>query len=141
MCRENAACYYNIYFQLQDCPRGYSRYGYSRKGRDGEQHPQPYWVGTPFDDEGGLKAWLEKNSDLNYVEMQISCLRWLLDREKEIGVPNAGSYFINILPLETRILERRLENGDDVATELASLKEIQDRKLVKKVPADLLPEN
>jgi len=30
------ACYWNIYFQLTDLPRGYSTYGYSRKGRDGK---------------------------------------------------------------------------------------------------------
>ncbi len=35
------ACYWNIYFQLVDQPEDYSEYGYSRKGRDGENHPKP----------------------------------------------------------------------------------------------------
>ena len=121
------ACYWNIYFQLQDQPRDYSRYGYSRKGRDGQDHPKPYWQGTPFDDSGGLKAWLEQNKDSNYLEMQVKCLQWLLDREKKIGAADADSYFLNILPLEIRILERRLQNGDAVKDELERLLRIKRR--------------
>ena len=135
------ACYWNIYFQLQDRPEDYSRYGYSRKGRDGEDHPKPYWEGTPFDDAGGLKEWLEKNKELNYFEMQITCLNWLLEREKKIGAPDADSYFLNILPLEIQILDRRIENGDDVSAELNRLVNIRDKKLADQIPSELLPEN
>lgn len=58
--------------------------------------------------------------------MQIKCLKWLLEREKKIGVPDPESYFINILPLDIQILKRRLEAGDDVADELKRLQEIQE---------------
>jgi hypothetical protein len=135
------ACYWNIYFQLVDQPKDYSEYGYSRKGRDGKDHPKPYWEGTPFDDDGGLKEWLSKNKSLNYVEMQIKCLQWLLDHEKTIGASDADSYFLNILPLEIRILERRMENGDDVQNELKRLVNIRDKKLADQIPKELLPEN
>lgn len=135
------ACYWNIYLQLQDRPRGYSRYGYSRKGRDGKNHPKPYWEGTPFDDAGGLKKWLEANKQLSYAEMQIKCLQWLLDREKEIGASDAESYFINILPLEIQILKRRMEDSDDVKNELERLITIRDKKLIDQIPKKLLPEN
>ena len=37
-CSVGSACYWNIYEQLQDLPKDYSSYGYSRKGRDGQQH-------------------------------------------------------------------------------------------------------
>ena len=134
------ACYWNIYFQLQDRPRGYSRYGYSRKGRDGEEHPKPYWEGSPFDEAGGLREWLTANENLNYQQKQIKCLNWLLEREKRIGAPNARSYFINILPLEIQILQRRLENGEDVETELKRLREIQTDRLFDQVPKELLPD-
>lgn len=135
------ACYWNIYFQLVDQPEDYSEYGYSRTGRDGKDHPKPYWEGTPFDDDGGLKEWLEKNESLNYREMQIKCLHWLLEREKAIGASDTESYFLNILPLEIRILERRLESGDDVKAELERLVEIRHKKLADQVPKELLPEN
>jgi hypothetical protein len=134
------ACYWNIYYQLVDQPEDYSEYGYSRKGRDGENHPKPYWEGTPFDAAGGLKEWLEKNKELNYLEMQIECLKWLLENEKQIGASDPDSYFLNILPLEIRILERRLENGDDVNAELARLVQIRDGKLTDHIPKELLPE-
>ena len=133
------ACYWNIYFQLQDRPPDYSRYGYSRKGRDGKDHPKPYWKGSPFDEAGGLREWLTANENLNYQQKQIKCLNWLLEREKLIGAPNAQSYFINILPLEIQILQRRLENGEDVETELKRLRNIQMGKLVDQVPKELLP--
>lgn len=58
------ACYWIIYFQLQDRPRGYSRYGYSRFGRYGKGCPKPYYEGTPFDDAGGLQEWLAANEKL-----------------------------------------------------------------------------
>jgi hypothetical protein len=41
------ACFWNIYFQLQDQPADYSEYGYSRKGSDGKNHPKPYWKARP----------------------------------------------------------------------------------------------
>jgi hypothetical protein len=134
------ACYWNIYFQLQDRPNDYSSYGYSRKGRDGKAHSKPYWEGTPFDEAGGLKAWLEQNKGLSYPEKQIKCLNWLLVREKAIGAPDAESYFENILPLEIRILERKRETGADLKQELDRLRKIMQGKMAKEVPAALLPE-
>jgi len=134
------ACYWNIYFQLEDQPKDYSSYGHSRKGRDGKAHTKPYWEGTPFDEAGGLKAWLEQNKDLSYPEKQIKCLNWLLAREKAIGAPDAESYFENILPLEIRILERKQETGADVNRELNRLRKIMKGKLINEVPAELLPE-
>lgn len=133
------ACYWNIYFQLQDQPRGYSRYGYSRVGRDGKSHAKPYWEGTPFDEAGGVKDWLKENNNLNYVEKQIKCLRWLLQREKQIGAADAESYFINILPLEVQILKRRQENGEPVGDELRHMVKVLDEKLVDQIPKELLP--
>ncbi len=133
------ACFWNIYYQLQDRPKGYSSYGYSRKGRDGADHPKPYWEGTPFGGIGGLKKWVEENQHLNYVEAQIKCLQWLLDREKKIGAPDADSYLLNILPLEIQILERRFENGEDVASELEKLKRIRDNKLKDQIPKGTVP--
>ena len=106
------ACYWNIYYQLVDQPEDYSEYGWQREGRDGKDHPKPYWEGTPFGDLGdseALKQWLKENRNLSYEEMQIKCLQWLLDRERLIGLSDADSYFLNILPLEIRILELRLK--------------------------------
>jgi hypothetical protein len=134
------ACRWNLYFQLQDRPKHYSEYGYSRTGRDGQAHPKPYWEGTPFDEAGGVKQWLEENKNLKYAQMQIKCLQWLLDREKKIGVPDADSYFLNILPLEIQITQRRLELGEDVREELEWLKKgLRDRDAAI-VPRELLPE-
>jgi hypothetical protein len=135
------ACYWCIYFQLQDRPKDYSSYGYVRIGRDGQEHVQPYWDGTPFDDAGGVANWLEQNKHLPYPAMQIECLTWLLSREKAIGARNADSYFQDILPLEIRILERRLELGEDVAQELARLQRTKREKLVDAIPPELLPSN
>lgn len=133
------ACMWNIYFQLQDRPRNYSKYGYQRKGRDGSSHPRPYWEGTPFDDAGGIAKWLEQNKDLSYTEMQIKCLNWLLDGEKKIGASDADSYFENILPLEIQILKRELEFGMDVKESLAAKeKTLRDRD-VSAIPPELLP--
>lgn len=133
------ACQGILYFQLQDQPDDYSEYGYSRPGRDGQDHPKPYWKGTPFDDAGGVKPWLEENKNLKYAEMQIKCLQWLLEREKKIGVPDADSYFLNVLPLEIRILERRLELGEDVKGELERLREALRTRDAAAVPRELLP--
>ena len=127
------ACYWNIYYQLQDRPKYYSRYGYQRKGRDGKLHVKPYWKGTPFDKEGGLVQWLEKNNKLSYEQKQIKCLTWLLEKEKAIGACDAESYFINILPLEIRILERKLEAGEKVEQELKRLREVKKKKLVDEI--------
>lgn len=134
------ACYWNICFQLQDRPQNYSSYGYQRKGRDGKNHPKPYWEGTPFDEAGGVAEWLEQNKQLSYPQMQIKCLAWLLEREKRIGAADPDSYFENILPLEIRILERKLETGADVQEELKRSREILTKKDVTAVPKDLLPE-
>lgn len=136
-----AACYWNIYYQLQDMPDDYSSYGYKREGRDRKYHVKPYWEGTPFDDAGGLVKWLGQNRDRSYAEKQIRCLMWLLSREKAIGACDADSYFENILPLEIRILERRLEQGEDVAQDLARLRRIKSERLVEAIPGELLPDN
>jgi hypothetical protein len=133
------ACYWNIYFQLQDRPQDYSEYGYSRKGRDGKDHPKPYWQGTPFGKADGLRKWLKVNKDLTYLEMQIKCLKWLLDKEKQIGASDADSYFVNILPLEIQILKRRKENGENVELELRHHQKVRDEKLVAEIPQELLP--
>lgn len=133
------ACYWNIYYQLQDRPPNYSKYGYSRTGRDGKEHPKPYWEGSPFDDAGGLKKWLEQNRNLTYPEMQVKCLEWLLAKERAIGACDAESYFVNILPLEIRILERKQEAGQNVAGELDRLRMILKNRDVKAIPPELLP--
>lgn len=106
------ACHWILYYQLQDEPDNYSEYGESRKGSDGKKHVKPYWEGTPFDEAGGPKKWLEANKRLSYRQMQIKCLQWLLDKEKAIGAPDAESYALNIRPLETRILERKQQAGE-----------------------------
>ncbi len=105
------ACYWIMHYQLRDHPDNYSAYGYSRLGRDGKDHPKPYWSGTPFDDAGGLREWILANKELNYTEMQIKCLEWLLAGEKKIGAPDSKSYALNIRPLEIRLLRRRIENA------------------------------
>jgi len=134
------ACYWNIYFQLQDRPDDYSSYGYFRTGRDGQNHEKPYWEGTPFDEAGGVAEWLDENNDLSYTEKQIKCLRWLLEKEKAIGARDPESYFENILPLEIRVAERRLEAGEkDVQRELERLRLIRDEKRVAEIPREYLP--
>jgi hypothetical protein len=133
------ACYWNIYYQLQDRPEGYSSYGYQRKGRDGKNHPKPYWEGTPFDEAGGLRQWLEANKTLSCPQMQIKCLNWLLEKEKQIGASDSESYFENILPLEIQILRRRMEAGEDVNAALERLRTIQREKRAGDIPGELLP--
>jgi len=133
------ACFWNIYFQLQDRPNDYSSYGESRKGRDGKDHTKPYWEGTPFGDAGSLPKWLKKHEKLTYPEMQIECLQWLLNKEREIGASDSESYFENILPLEIRILERKLETGSNVREELDRLRLVMKKKSAADVPVDLLP--
>ncbi len=133
------ACMWNIYFQLQDRPRNYSKYGYQRKGRDGQNHPKPYWEGTPFDEAGGVAKWLEQNKELSYTEMQIKCLNWLLEGEKEIGASDAESYFENIIPLEIQILKRELEQGLNVRERLAAKEKILRNRDASAIPSELLP--
>lgn len=134
------ACRWIIYFQLQDEPESYSEYGLGRLGRDGKQHTKPYWEGTPFDDAGGVKEWLEQNKALSHGKMQIKCLQWLLDGERAIGVPDADSYFLNVLPLEIRILERRLEIGENVAEQLDTSRTALQKRDASVVPRELLPD-
>ena len=86
-----------------------------------------------------MKEWLKANKDLNYTQMQIKCLQWLLDREQKIGAPDADSYFLNILPLEIRILERRLELGEDVGAELERLRKGLSERDESVVARELLP--
>jgi hypothetical protein len=133
------ACRWNIYFQLVDTPENYSSYGYARTGRDRKDHPKPAWEGTPFDDAGGVREWLEENKSLSYLGMQIKCLQWFLDKEKAIGASDAESYFLNILPLEVRILERRQQAGEDVGSELTKLRRALAEKDASVIPAVLLP--
>ncbi|MGQ0635798.1 MAG: hypothetical protein ACT4QC_14400 [Planctomycetaceae bacterium] len=135
-----AACYWNIYFQLQDRPENYSSYGYKREGRDLKPHPKPYWQGTPFDDAGGLKKWFDQHKHLTCRQMQIECLTWLLEEEKEIGACNPDSYFENILPLEVRILERRQDSGDNVERDLTEARKVLVEKDAAKIPKELLPD-
>ena len=125
------ACYWNIYFQLQDRPDDYSSYGLSREGRDGQDHNKPYWTGTPFDNAGGLVKWLEANKRLSYTEKQIKCLKWLLDKEKAIGAPDAESYFRNILPLEMQILKHGWSRARTVQKELSRLRKVKAEKQVE----------
>lgn len=137
-CSVGSACYWNIYYQLQDLPKDYSSYGYSRKGRDGQQHEKPYWR-TPFGKDGDVKLWLQQNQQLSYPQKQIKCLTWLLEKEKAIGAWDAESYFENILPLEIRILERKLESGDKVEEDLNRLRHVLKEKDASAVPPELLP--
>ena len=134
------ACYWNLFHQFQDRPEDYSAYGLMRMGRDGELHQKPYWKGTPFGDDGGLVNWLEKNKALTYTQKQLKCLRWLLDQEIKIGASDADSYFVNILPLEIQILERRFEAGENVRNDLEQLKKVRDNKIESEIPPKLLPD-
>lgn len=132
------ACFWNMYYQFQDRPENYSSYGLSRKGRDGKQHVKPYWEDSPFG-EDGIKQWLQQNAHLSYPQKQIKCLTWLLEKEKAIGTCDAESYFENILPLEIRILERRLETGEKVEAELEKQRQALKDKSPAAVPPELLP--
>lgn len=134
------ACYWSIYYQLHDTPGDYSSYGYQRKGRDGELHVKPYWLENIFDEGGGLKKWLADHNKLSYVEMQIVCLNWLLEREKQIGAADADSYFENILPLEVRLLEKRQINGASVGKDLERLRRALREKDAGVIPQALLPD-
>jgi hypothetical protein len=132
------ACYWNLYEQLQPMPENYSSYGYSRRGLDGEYHPKPYWGRSPFDAAGGVKPWLEQNARLSYVEKQIKCLTWLLDEEKKIGAYEAEDYFVDILPLEIAILEKRESLGEPVAERLNRLRDILRSRRPSDVPEAML---
>lgn len=131
------ACYWNIYFQLLDTPADYSVYGLSRKGKNLESHTKPRWDGVPF--EGGLEKWLESCKRLTYEEMQIKGLTWMLTKEMKIGAPDADSYFLNIHPLQIRIMELKLDYGEDVGAKLRELRRIRDQRLAEKIPSELLP--
>jgi hypothetical protein len=106
-----AICYRVIHDQLTEFPPGYTEYGLQRTGRDGKGHLKPYWEGTPYDQSGGLKNWLQQNQTLTYTEKRIKCLTWLLDEEKKIGVIDHYSYYVNIQPLELEILKLKAEGG------------------------------
>lgn len=143
-CLDNSvgdACYWIMHNQLMDKPRDYSEYGYQRIGRDGQWHVKPYWKGSPFTEAGGIAKWLDENKNLTYPEKRIKCLQWLLEREKAIGACDAASYFLNIMPLEIRILERRLETGADVAAELDRMRSDLSHKNTRAIPPGTLPEN
>jgi len=77
---------------------------------------------------------------LTYAQKQVKCLSWLLEREGSIGAFEAEDYFINILPLEIRILERRHEAGESVVGELEKMRRILKNKLVGQIPSGILPD-
>lgn len=133
------ACYWNLREGLQDLPEDYSSYGYARKGRDGENHVTPYWIYPGLLPKEGLKAWLTKNATLSYTEKQIKCLKWYLAEEKKIGASDPRDYFVNILPLEIRILQKRSQLGEDVEKDLKQRLKIQKDKQESAVPPELLP--
>lgn len=133
------ACYWIVFGQLQDRPANYSEYGYSRKGRDGQDHPKPYWSGSPFDKAGGLKPWLEQHKALSLRQKQVVCLSWLLQGEKAIGASDAESYYTNILPLEIRILEHRVALGEKLEDHLNYWQRVQKEKLDQAIPREMLP--
>ncbi|GAA5120810.1 hypothetical protein JIN84_06050 [Luteolibacter yonseiensis] len=162
------ACYTNIHFQLVEVPARDPRFEIVRLGRDGRPHLRPnsgktpfdpagplakfleakanlteremrISTETPFDAAGGLAKWLEANARLTHTEMRIKCLDWLLDREKEIGANDAEGYFINIMPIEIRILEIRKEAGEDVGKELDRMRIALAGKDPAVVPPSLLP--
>ena len=133
-------CHRVIHDQLIEFPAGYTEYGYQRTGRDGKGHVKPYWAGTPYDAADGLGKWLKQNQDLTYAEKRIKCLTWLLDEEKKIGVIDHNGYYVNILPLELKILELKAEGGQDVATELARVRELSKTKPGNQAPKELMPD-
>lgn len=132
------SCYLIVRYQLEDYPADYGRYGYQRKGRDGQAHVVPRYSECPFDMDG-IRGWLKENEGLSYAGKRIRALQWSLSQEKKIGASDADGYFENILPLEIRILERREEMGENVAAELRRLEEVRDKKLVELIPKELLP--
>lgn len=134
-----AACGWILVNQLQDMPEDYSEYGYQRTGSDGKGHPKPYYTGSPFDDAGGLREWLKENKNLSYREKQIKCLTWLLDEETAIGSPDTQSYIVNILPLEIRILEHKVELGEEVQPELERLRRIKQDRIAEDVVPEFCP--
>jgi hypothetical protein len=133
------ACYRNIRDQLEDLPSDYS-YVYSRIGRDGKMHVKPYWVNSGELSQEGLREWMKRHGGLSYTEKQIKCLSWLLAEERKIGACDPESYFKNILPLEIRILHRRVELGEDVGIQLERLQKVLKEKNADAVPSELLPE-
>jgi hypothetical protein len=72
--------------------------------------------------------------------MRIQCLTWLLEGEKQIGVVDPAGYFIHVLPLELGILELQASDGQDVAHELARVRELSRTRLADQVPKELLPD-
>lgn len=134
------ACYWNIRFQLEARPKNYSEYGLQREGKDGKLHIKPYWKSSPFAADGGLTAWLKKHQHLSYTEMQIKCLQWLLENEKQIGASDSDSYYLNIAPLELRILELKQQNGESHTAEITRLQTALKNKSPDQVPANLLPQ-
>lgn len=66
-------------------------------------------------------------------------MNWLLVREKQIGAPDADSYFVNILPLEIQILKRQKEMGLDVDSKLKKLEAVLKARDASFAPKGLRP--
>ena len=134
-------CYRVIHDQLTEFPEGYSQYGLQRTGRDGKGHKKPYWAGTPYDESDGLGKWLQQNQNLTYTEKRIKCLNWLLDGEKKIGVIDPQGYYDE--HPATRTCDSGIESrsaGQDVANELARVRELSKTRPANQVPKELLPD-
>ena len=129
-----------IHNQLMDTPDDYSEYGLQRIGRDGKLHEKPYWNDNCYDESDDLGEWLLRNQGLSYIEMRVKCLNWLLAEEKKIGVIDPNGYYVNILPLERAILELKAEAGEDVARELARVRNLSKTTPGNKVPKELMPD-
>lgn len=134
-----AVCYRVIHDQLMELPPGYSEYGLTRTGRDGERHEKPYWHPEPYAESDGLANWLRENEGLTYTEKRIKCLAWLLDGEKKIGVIDPDGYYTHIFALELEILKQKAAMGQDVAAELARALALWESRPAAQVPKELLP--
>lgn len=135
-----AVCYRVIHDQLMELPPGYSEYGLTRTGRDGERHEKPYWHPEPYADSDGLANWLRENEALTYTEKRIKCLAWLLDGEKKIGVIDPDGCYTHIFALELEILRQKAAMGQDVAAELARALALWESRPAAQVPKELLPD-
>lgn len=131
------ACHLIIRYQIEGYPEDYGQYGYQRIGKDGGLHVVPRnRSDSPFWD---IRNWLESNRDVSLAGKRIRAMEWALDQERKIGAFGAEGYYVNILPLEIGILERKAELGADVGGELKRLKKIRDERKEESEPRELLP--
>lgn len=133
------ACYAIIHEEILPLPRDYRHFVGDRMGRDRQKHPRPLQAATPYDAEGGLRAWLAARSDRSLNQMRLECFRWLLDQEKAIGANDPEDYLTHILPIELEVARLRRDIGEEVADELASLEEIAKEGWIDQIPPELLP--